>query len=199
MAVKVSRKAEQSQATQAALLAAARTLFAERGYAAVATEEIVRAARVTRGALYHHFAGKEDLLRALCHELNRELAEKCAAAALAEEEQWAQIVAGVDAFLDACTDPAVQQILMLDAPGVLGWEEWRAIDAQYGLGIVRASLEAAMESGLVERQPVEPLTHLLVGAMDEAAMYIARAADPVTARREMGEALRRTVEGLRAS
>jgi AcrR family transcriptional regulator len=197
-AVKVTRKAEQSQATQGALLAAARELFAERGYAAVATEEIVRGARVTRGALYHHFAGKEDVLRALCHELSRELAERCAAAALAHEDQWRQILAGLDAFLDGCTDPAVQQILMLDAPVVLGWEEWRTIDAQYGLGMVRASLDAAMESGLIEPQPPGPLTHLIVGALDEAAMYIARADDPVAARREIGDALRRLLEGLRA-
>lgn len=190
-------KTQRSEQTRTALLAAARELFAERGYAGVSTEEIVQRAGVTRGALYHHFDGKEDVLRAVLHELNRELAEKSAAAALTETDQWRQILAAVDAFLDACTEPAVQQIMMLDSPSVLGWEEWREIDNQYGLGLVRASLEAAMETGLIERQPVEPLAHLIVGALDEAAMYIARAPDAELARRDMGASVVRMLEGLR--
>src|ERR1051325_3838492 len=102
-----SRKAEQSEATRAALVGAARELFAEHGYAGVATEQIVQRAGVTRGALYHHFADKEDLLRAVLHELNRELAEASAAAAIKQKDQWKQILAAVNAFLDRCTDPAI--------------------------------------------------------------------------------------------
>jgi AcrR family transcriptional regulator len=113
-------KVRQPEATRAALVAAARELFAERGYAGVGTEEIVQRAGVTRGALYHHFNGKEDLLRAVLHDLARELAEASATAALKETDQWRQILAAVDAFLDACVDPAVQQIMMTDAPSVLG-------------------------------------------------------------------------------
>ena len=190
-------KAERSAATRAALTTAARELFGEHGYAGIGTEEIVKRAGVTRGALYHHFSGKEDLLRAVLHELARELAEASATAALAETDQWRQILAAVDAFLDACVDPAIQQIMMTDAPSVLGWEEWREIDTQYGLGLVKASLEAAMESGLIPRQPVDPLSHLIVGALDEAAMYIARAADAAEARREMGESIERMLDGLK--
>ena len=190
-------KVRQPEATRAALVAAARRLFAERGYAGVGTEEIVQVAGVTRGALYHHFSGKEDLMRAVLHDLSRELAEASAAAALKETDQWRQILAAVDAFLDACTDPAIQRIMMTDAPSVLGWDEWREIDTQYGLGLVKASLENAMETGLIARQPVDPLAHLLVGALDEAAMYISRAADPEAARREMGESVERMLDGLR--
>lgn len=192
-------KAQRSEATRGALVAAARELFAERSYANVATEEIVKRAGVTRGALYHHFADKEDLLRAVLHELSQELAEVSAAAALEETDQWRQILAAVDAFLDACTDPAIQQIMLVDAPSVLGWEEWREIDLQYGLGLVKASLEQAMETGLIARQPIDPLAHLVVGALDEAAMYIARAADAKVARREMGESVERMLEGLRTA
>ena len=137
-------KVRQPEATRAALVAAARNLFAERGYAGVGTEEIVKRAGVTRGALYHHFADKEDLMRAVLHDLSRELAEASATAALKETDQWRQILAAVEAFLDACTDPAVQRIVMTDAPSVLGWDEWREIDTQYGLGLVKASLENAM-------------------------------------------------------
>jgi AcrR family transcriptional regulator len=190
-------KVRQPEATRAALVAAARALFAERGYAGVGTEEIVRRAGVTRGALYHHFADKEDLMRAVFHDLSRELAEASATAALKETDQWRQIIAAVDAFLDACTDPAVQRIMMTDAPSVLGWDEWREIDTQYGLGLVKASLQNAMETGLIAPQPVDPLAHLLVGALDEAAMYIARAPDPDAARREMGDSIERMLAGLR--
>lgn len=190
-------KVRQPEATRAALVAAARQLFAERGYAGVGTEEIVHRAGVTRGALYHHFTDKEDLMRAVLHDLSRELAEASAAAALKETDQWQQILAAVDAFLDACTDPAIQRIMMTDAPSVLGWDEWRRIDAQYGLGLVKASLEHAMETGLIARQPVEPLAHLVVGALDEAAMYISRADDARAARREMGESIERMLAGLK--
>ena len=190
-------QAERSATTRAALLAAGRELFGDRGFAASGREEIVRRAGVTRGALYHHFADKEDLMRAVLHDLSRELAEASATAALKETDQWRQIIAAVDAFLDACTDPAVQRIMMTDAPSVLGWDEWREIDTQYGLGLVKASLQNAMETGLIGRQPVDPLAHLLVGALDEAAMYIARAADPEAARREMGDSIERILTGLR--
>jgi AcrR family transcriptional regulator len=187
----------QPEATRAALVASARALFAERGYAAVGTEEIVARAGVTRGALYHHFGDKKDLMRAVLHDLSRELAEASATAALKETDQWRQILAAVSAFLDACTDPAVQRIMMTDAPSVLGWDEWREIDTQYGLGLVKASLENAMETGLIARQPVDPLAHLLVGALDEAAMYISRADDTSAARREMGDSIERVLDGLR--
>jgi len=190
-------KAQRSEATRAALTAAARELFGERGYAGVGTEEIVQRAGVTRGALYHHFTGKDDLMRAVLHDLARELAETSATAALKETDQWRQILAAVDAFLDACTDPAVQRIMMTDAPSVLGWDEWREIDTQHGLGLVKASLENAMETGLIARQPVDPLAHLIVGALDEAAMYISRAEDPDVARREMGDSIERMLDGLR--
>ena len=136
-------------------------------------------------------------MRAVLHDLARELAEASATAALKETDQWRQILAAVDAFLDACTDPAIQRIMMTDAPSVLGWDEWREIDTQYGLGLIKASLEQAMETGLIARQPVDPLAHLLVGALDEAAMYISRAADTEAARREMGESIVRMLEGLR--
>ena len=190
-------KAQRAEATRGALVEAARALFAERGYAGVGTEEIVKRAGVTRGALYHHFGDKKDLMRAVLHDLSRELAEASATAALAETDQWQQILAAVNAFLDACVDPAIQRIMMTDAPSVLGWDEWREIDTQYGLGLTKASLEQAMETGLIARQPVDPLAHLVVGALDEAAMYISRAPDARVARREMGESVERMLAGLR--
>lgn len=192
------RKAEQSEGTRRALLDTARALFAARGYAETATEEIVQRAGVTRGALYHHFRDKEDLFRAVYEDLERELAEKIAAAAMTKADVWDQMLAGAEAFLDACLEPAVQRIALLDAPSVLGWEAWREIGSRYGLGLLKAVLQAAMDAGVIDRRPVEPLAHMLLGAIDEAAMVLARAEDPERARTEVGATVARVLEGLRA-
>jgi AcrR family transcriptional regulator len=127
---------ERSEATRAKLIAAARRLFAERGYAGVGTEEIVRAAGVTRGALYHHFEGKPQLLEAVYEQIEGELTEKIATGALGGSDPLDALRAGSEMFLDACLEPEVQRIVLLDAPAVLGWERWREIAADHGLGLV---------------------------------------------------------------
>jgi AcrR family transcriptional regulator len=191
-------KADQSEATRAALIGAARELFAARGYSAVPTEEIVRSAGVTRGALYHHFAGKQELFEAVYEAVESALVEQIAASALAAAgDPLAALHAGAQAFLDACEDPAVQRIALLDAPSVLGWERWREIGLRYGFGLVQATVQAAMDAGLIERQPVEPLSHLLLGAIDEGAMLIARAHDEGQTREEVGTSVTRFLEMLR--
>jgi AcrR family transcriptional regulator len=192
-----SMMAERSEATREALIAAARSLFATRGFAAVGTEEIVRVARMTRGALYHHFQSKEDLFRAVYEDVERELVERIAGDALSAGDPLAALHAGARAFLDACEDPAVHQISLIDAPSVLGWEQWREIGLRYGFGLVQQTLEAAMEAGLIERQPVLPLAHLLLGAMDEAAMLVARADDGGRTKREVGASVDRYIDSLR--
>jgi AcrR family transcriptional regulator len=190
-------KAEQSLATRAALIAAARELFARDGYAAVATEEIVRAAGVTRGALYHHFAGKADLFSAVYEDVERRLVEQIAQSAMASATDPLQaLLAGARAFLDACEDPAVRRIALVDAPSVLGWEQWRAIGMRYGLGLIEEAVRAAMDAGLIDEQPVSPLAHLLLGAMDEGAMLIARADDDGRTRAEVGASLERFLQAL---
>jgi AcrR family transcriptional regulator len=191
-----TRKAEQAEATRTALVAAARELFAERGYAGVGTEEIVHSAGLTRGALYHHFSGKEDLFRAVYEELERSLMEQIAAEAASAGDPRAALRAGASAFLDACTDPAVARIALVDAPSVLGWEQWREIGMRYGFGLVEAVLAEAMDVGAIERQPVRPLAHLILGAIDEAAMVVARADDDGKTRREVGDAVERFLEHL---
>lgn len=191
------RKAEQSQATRADLIAAARRLFGERGYAAVGTEEIVRAAGVTRGALYHHFRGKRELLEAVYEQVEGEVTQRIAEGALSGSDPLEAMRAGAAMFLEHCLDPEVQRIVLLDAPAVLGWDRWREIAGGYGLGLIEASLGAAMDAGQIEQQPVKPLAHLLMGALDEAAMVVARADDPERARAEVGQTLNRILDGLR--
>jgi AcrR family transcriptional regulator len=183
--------------TREQLIRVARELFAERGYAAVGTEEIVARAGVTRGALYHHFADKRDLFRAVHEELEEGLVASIGERIGAIEDPWELALAGVGAFLDACADPALRRISLIDAPVVLGWEEWREIDARYGLGLVEFALRNAMDGGVLRRQEVRPLAHLLLGAMTEAAMVIANAPDRDEARRAVEPALVALLDGLR--
>lgn len=191
-------QAERSQATRDALIEAARGLFAERGYAGVGTEEIVRAAGVTRGALYHHFEGKRDLFEALYERIEVELAQRIATGALERgaAEPLEAMRAGAEMFLRACTEPDVQRIVLLDGPSVLGWDRWREIAAEHGLGLIEATLQAAIDAGAIAEQPVRPLAHVLMGALDEAAMLVARAADPDLMRVEVGRTLDLLLAGL---
>jgi AcrR family transcriptional regulator len=191
MNVKPTKHAERSEATRAALIAAARPLFAERGFAGVGTEEIVRAAGVTRGALYHQFRDKEDLFAAVFELLESELAQRTAAAAGASgtTDPLAELRVGAEAWLDACTEPEIQRIVLLDGPAVLGWERWREIGTRYGRGLVEAVLQAAVDAGRLPPQPIRPLAHVLMGAVDEAALYVATAEDPAAARVEVGAVL----------
>jgi AcrR family transcriptional regulator len=191
-------QAERSGATRAALIGAARRLFAERGYADVGTEEIVREAGVTRGALYHHFHGKRELLRAVYEQIESEIAQELAERAVPGASVLETLRLGAERFLDRCLEPEVQRIALLDAPAVLGWEQWREIGARYGLGLIAGLLTAGIEAGEIRRQPVDPLAHALLGALDEVAMLVARAEDPAGARDEAGETLAGLVEALRA-
>ena len=195
-----TRKAEQSEATRLALIAVARELFAARGYAGVGTEEIVQQARVTRGALYHHFRDKRDLFRAVHEQLEAELAEALVTQ-LAEgpaDDPIALLGTGVRAFLDHCMDPALARIALVDAPSVLGWRQWREVDEKYGLGMVVAGLRGAMAAGAITDQPVKPLAHVILGAVGEAGMLIANAEDPKAARAEVEPPLLALLRGLRA-
>src|SRR4051794_38087696 len=173
-------QAERAEATRGALIAAARNLFTERGYDEVGTEEIVRAAGVTRGALYHHFGGKAGLLEAAYEQLEAESTERVARIVLGSElhSPLEAMVAGVEAFLDECAEPELRQIALHDAPAVLGWDRWREIGAANGLGLIEASLTAAIEAGEIRPLPVKPMAHMLMGALDEAAMLLARDGRP---------------------
>jgi AcrR family transcriptional regulator len=190
-------QAQRTAATREALIGAARRLFTERGYEAVGTEEIVRAAGVTRGALYHHFPDKARLLEAVYERVEAESTERVARVVLGSELEspLEAMKAGVEAFLDECAKPELRQIALHDAPAVLGWERWREIGAANGLGLIEASLAAAIEAGEIRQLPVKPTAHLLMGSLDEAAMLLARSDRP-EARREVTEALLLLLDGL---
>jgi AcrR family transcriptional regulator len=171
---------ERTETTRAALIAAARDVFARDGYADARTAEISERAQVTRGALYHHFDGKPGLFRAVHEALERDLVAALTRRAAAETDPLAVIAAGLSAFLDHCEDPAFARIALLDAPAVLGWAEWREVDSHYALGLVVTGLTAAMDAGALPRQPVRPLAHVLVAAIAEAGLMIAAGGDRQT-------------------
>jgi AcrR family transcriptional regulator len=193
-----SRRAEYAEATRDALIEAGMDVFAEKGYGAASTEEIVKRARVTRGALYHHFAGKAELFRAVVEKLEEIGLERIATTALSSSDPWEVITRGCDAFLDFSLEPKIQRILLLDAPSVLGWEVFREIDERYSLGTTEQVLKAAMDAGVIVRQPVEPFAQMLLGALHNAVHYIVDSDDPKKARKEAGQVLLRLLEGLKA-
>ena len=196
-----ARRAAQAAATRAALVAAARRLFVEKGYYRTGTEEVVALAGVgTRGALYHHFADKEALFEAAFVAVEEDLVIE-AAKNLADPAHGAlnQLRQGLIGFLDASLTPHVQRILLIDGPAVLGWVRWRELESLYGLGAIRAMLERAIEEGdLALDQPVDALAHILLAAADETALMIANAPDQGAARDQGVQALNALLEGLRA-
>jgi AcrR family transcriptional regulator len=189
-------QASRSAATRAALLDAGRRLFAEHGYAGASREEIVELAGVTRGALQHHFGRKQDLFVAVVEELEAELGERIMTVSMAGADPMAELMLGCHAFLDAATDAAFRRIVLLDAPAVLGWQAWRELDARFGLGLVKIGLAAVMDAGQMERQPIEPLAHMLLAALNEGAMLVAQADDQPAARAEVGAAVDRLLANL---
>jgi len=190
-------QSERTAATREALLLAARKLFTERGYDEVGTEEVVKAAGVTRGALYHHFGDKASLLEAVYNRIEAESTERVARIVLGSDlhSPLEAMKAGIEAFLEQCEKPEMRQIALHDAPAVLGWERWREIGAANGLGLIEASLAAAIEAGEIRPLPVKPTAHLLIGALDEAAMLLARNERP-EARMEVTEVLVALLDSL---
>ncbi|MEU9234023.1 TetR/AcrR family transcriptional regulator [Streptomyces subrutilus] len=187
-------RAEQRAATRQALLAEGRRRFAVDGYHHVVLAEVAQAVGVTKGAAYHHFDSKAGLFRAVVCEVQQELGERVAAAADGYEDLWEQLRAGCRTFLRAGTDPSVRRILLIDAPTVLGWDEWRTLDEQSSARHLAEALTALAAAGIIADQPVEPLARLLSGAMNETALWIARGGDAHAAE----EALDRLLAGLRA-
>lgn len=190
-------RSRQREQTRRALVRESRSLFAVHGYAAVGLSRIVERTGVTKGALYHHFTGKADLFRAVLEEVQREVARAVAAAADARTDPWEQLTAGCDAFLTASTAPDTQRIMLIDGPAVLGWHEWRAVDEATSARLLGDALTHLIADGTLPRQPVPPLLHLLSGAMNEGALWVAGTGD-ASRLADMRGALRRMLEALRA-
>ena len=198
MQVNRRSQADRSAATRASLIGAARALFAEHGFGGVGTESIVAAAGVTRGALYHQFADKTELFQAVYEAIEEDLARRLDERVIAAgaSDPIEMMMLGANAWLDACREQEVQRIVLLDGPAVLGWQRWREIGMRYGFGLVEGLLTHAIEVGRIAPQPVRALTHVLVGALDEAGLYIARAEDQAAAGEEMRAVIAALIAGL---
>ena len=193
-------QAERAAETREALIEAARPLFAAQGFAEVALETIVRAAGVTRGALYHHFADKTELFAAVFEKVEGEVAAQMgdAIAASNQTDPVEVMRLGADFWLDVCSDPEVQRIVLVDAPAVLGWTRWTEIGDRYNTGMVRALLTNAVETGRIPPQPIEATVLTILGAMREATLYVARAEDHDQARKDAGAVMNRLIRALDA-
>ncbi|TPG33630.1 TetR/AcrR family transcriptional regulator [Mycolicibacterium hodleri] len=191
-------QAERTATTRARLLEAGRRLFASDGFAAVSTQVIVDAAGVTRGALYHQFGDKTGLFAAIYEEVEQELVATITTKifAAAPPNQLDAMRLGARSFLEECSAPDVQRIGLIDAPAVLGWAAWREVGMKYGLGVIEAMLAAAMADGVIPDQPLRPTAHIMLGALDEAALYIARADDRDAALEQMSAVCDRLISGI---
>jgi AcrR family transcriptional regulator len=188
-----------AEETRARVVATARRLFAEQGYFATGTTQIVEDAGVgTRGALYHHFDNKQALFLAVFEEIEVDLGAKVGVTITGDSwlERLDQALA---AFLDASLDPEVRRVLLIDGPAVLGWDTWREIEARYGLGAIQFMVSEGVAEGSIRPVDAATMAHLLLSVVDEAALFIAHANDPVVARATAGASVAALVAGLAAS
>ncbi len=189
-------QADRSAATREALIAAARRLFAAQGFADVSTDAIAAEAGVTRGALYHQFADKIALFDAVLDAVEAEIAARLAEESAAVSDPVEGMRQAVRAWLEICVEPETRRIALVDGPSVLGWARWREVCLRHVFGLVQAALIQGMDMGRIRPQPVRPLAHVLMGASDEAALYVAEAADRTRARAEMTEVLNKLIDGM---
>lgn len=191
---------EQAQLTRAALVSTARELFATKGYFETGTEEIVARANVTRGALYHHFSDKTDLFRAVVEAIFNDMREQEDARAPSDEQDaWASLRATFESYITRITrDLELRRIAVIDGPAVLGWSGWRELERRYGLGVIEIAAKRAMREGAIRPAPIEPLSQMLLAAINEGSLLIAESEDPDSARAEVTTALTQILDGLRA-
>ena len=198
--VERTRRAENAAATRDALVDAARELFAEHGYTAVSTEQVVRAARVTRGALYHHFADKRELMEAVFASVDHALVARVRQRVEDEQEPWKALELTITAFFDELgRDPTAQRIIFTEAPAALGWARWRELDGGRSLILVVERLQSAITAGLIAPRDPIATAHLFLGAVNEAGMFIAAKRNKPKARAAVQADLLALLAGLRVS
>ncbi len=191
-------RARQAEGTRRLLISVARELFTERGYAATSIEDIIQRAGVARGALYHHFSGKDALFRSVYDTVQADAVSGVMAAALAVQEPWAAVRAGLSAFLDACLEPTFRRVVVLDSVSVLQQEVWEGGIEHVELPMLRTVLTPLVATDALPGVAVEPLVHVALGGLYGAALYIARSRQPKAARDEVDAVLDTLIGGLRA-
>jgi AcrR family transcriptional regulator len=188
---------EHAEATRSALVKTASALFAARPYADVSIDQISDTARVTRGALYHHFKDKKDLFKAVFEEAQRDLVERVTKEANARHHPWDRLHAACHAYLDVCLDPGMQQIVVRDATGVLGWSTWCELDRAYGLGLLEDLLAKARDAGQLVPKSINATAQLLLGTLHTAATVVSESDEPTAALSQVRNTLDGLLGGLR--
>lgn len=199
MATAHRRRVEYSENTQQALIASAVDLFTRHGYSGTSLDEIAKQARVTKGALYHHFAGKQALFSAAFDVVEGDAVVRLTSVITSGDDPWTAAVAGLNAFLKVCLEPAYQRIVVREAPAVLGWDQWRNAEERSAYGVVRQALSGLIDAGAVEPMPLDVLAGLVFGALNAGAASIAHSSNPRQASTEVGECVERLLRGLRVS
>lgn len=173
----MKKNKEDTYETVAKLIAVARKQFAERGYEQSSMEDIVAEARLTRGALYHHFGNKRGLFQAVLESVQTEIGKRVEAEASRSDDPWEQLLLGCRAFVTAAVEMQMRRILLIDGPAVLGWEAWRQMDEENSMRHLREHLQLMQEQGELKPVPLDAITHFLSGALNESALWIAQSAD----------------------
>jgi AcrR family transcriptional regulator len=192
-----SRRDEYSEATRRALLDSAGRLFAEQGFTATSLDEVAADARVTKGAVYHHFANKQAVFEAVADQVEEDACAAMIAAAADAPGTWEGVEAGLDCFLERCSDPAYRRLCFQEGPAVMGFNAWWEHGEKHEIGLIRAMLAGLHADGLIELDDLDTLTHLLFGSMTAAALALARADDPTSEIVKVRETTLRLLWGLR--
>ena len=192
-----SRRVDYTESTRQALVDSALDLFTKRGYAGTSLEAIVKRARVTKGALYHHFTGKQALFEAAFDQVETAAMNRLSKVVAGDGTAWERAMAGIQEYVRVCLDPAHQRIVIHEAPVVMGWERWREAEEKFSYGLVRSTVEALVDAGEIESLPVEVTARILYGALSAGAEAIASSADPKRAAADVTRTIVAVMEGMR--
>ncbi|MGB3444963.1 MAG: TetR/AcrR family transcriptional regulator [Actinophytocola sp.] len=192
-----SRRVDYTESTRQALVDSALQLFTKRGYAATSLDAIVKTARVTKGALYHHFSGKQALFEAVFDQVGTAAVARLTNVVEGDGAAWERAMVGIHSYVGVCLEPSYQRIVIHEAPVVMGWERWREAEEHFCFGLVRGAIESLIEAGEIDRLPVEATTRILFGALSAGAETIATASDPKGAAADVTKTITAVMTGMR--
>jgi AcrR family transcriptional regulator len=192
-----SRRVDYTESTRQALVDSALDLFTKRGYAATSLDAIVKKARVTKGALYHHFSGKQALFESAFDHVESAAIARLSVAVAGDGTAWERAMAGIHAYVSVCLDPSYQRIVIHEAPVVMGWERWREAEEHFSYGLVRSTVESLVETGEIEELPVEVTARILFGALSAGAETIAGSPEPKKTAADVTKTITTVMTGMR--